>query len=129
MLRCRMQYANPLLRFLLFWAVNTLTLWIAGQIFNSVRFDGWQALLAAGLLFGIVNATLKPILVILTAPITVLTLGLFLLVINALMLLLTAWLVPGFHLYGGFWSAVLVAVFVSVFSFLINLLFGPAKPR
>ncbi len=124
-----MQHANPLLRFLLFWAVNTLTLWVAGQVFSSVRFDGWRALLVAGLLFGVVNATLKPILVILTAPITLLTLGLFLLVINALMLLLTAWLVPGFHLYGGFWRAVLVALFVSVFSFLINLLFGLSKPR
>ncbi len=124
-----MQYANPLARFLVFWAVNTLTLWVAGQVFSSVRFDGWQALLVAGLLFGIVNATLKPMLIILTAPITVLTLGLFLLVINALMLLLTVWLVPGFHLYGGFWRAVLVALFLSVFSFLVNLLFGLARPR
>ena len=124
-----MQHANPLVRFVLFWAVNTLTLWVAGQVFNSVRFDGWQALLVAGLLFGFVNATLKPILVVLTAPITVLTLGLFLLVINAVMLLLTAWLVPGFHLYGGFWRAVLVALFVWVFSFLINLLFGLSKTR
>ena len=124
-----MQHANPLVRFLLFWAGNTLTLWVAGQVFNTVRFDGWQTLLVAGLLFGIVNTTLKPILVILTAPITVLTLGLFLLVINAVMLLLTAWLVPGFHLYGGFWRAVFVALFVSVFSFLINLLFGLSKTR
>jgi len=124
-----MQQASPLVRFLLFWAVNTLTLWVAGQVFNSVRFDGWQALLVAGLLFGIVNATLKPILIILTAPITVLTLGAFLLVINAAMLMLTVWLVPGFHLYGGFWRALLVALFVSAFSFLINLLFGLSKPR
>ena len=71
---------------------------------HAVRFDSVQALLVAGLLFGIAHAMLKPILVILTLPITVLTLGLFLLVINALMLLLTAWLVPGFHL-AGFWPA------------------------
>ena len=124
-----MQRANPLLRFVLFWAVNTLTLWVAGQVFTGVRFDSWQALVVAGLLFGVVNATVKPILVILTAPITVLTLGLFLLVINALMLLLTAWLVPGFHLPGGFWHVLLVALFVSLFSFLINLLFGLNTPR
>jgi putative membrane protein len=124
-----MQRANPLVRFLLFWAVNTLSLWVAGQVFTRVRFDGWQPLLVAGLLFGIVNATLKPILVILTAPITVITLGLFLLVINALMLLLTVWLVPGFHLAGGFWHAVLVALFMSVFSFFVNLLFGLSKPQ
>jgi len=136
MLRCGMQSSNPglqrvnpLIRFLLFWAVHTLMLWVASQVFSSVRFDGWEALLVAGLLFGIVNATLKPILVILTAPITVLTLGVFLLVINALMLLLTAWLIPGFHLAGGFWQAVLVAFFMSVLSFLINLLFGLSKSR
>ncbi|HTS54554.1 MAG TPA: phage holin family protein [Burkholderiales bacterium] len=124
-----MQRANPVVRFVLFWAVNTLALWVAGQVFHSVRFDGWQALLVAGLLFGIVNATLKPILVVLTAPITVLTLGLFLLVINALMLLLTVWLVHGFHLQGGFWRAVLVALFISVFSFLVNQLFSLSRPR
>jgi putative membrane protein len=124
-----MQRANPLVRFLLFWAVNTLTLWVASQVFSSVRFEGFQALLVAGLLFGLVNATLKPVLVILTAPITVLTLGLFLLVINALMLMLTAWLVPGFHLAGGFWIAVLVALFVSLLSFLVNVLFGLSRAQ
>jgi putative membrane protein len=129
MLRCRMHRANPVVRFLLFWAVNTLSLWVAGQVFTGVRFDSWEALLAAGLLFGIVNATLKPILVILTAPITIITLGLFLVVINALMLLLTVWLVPGFQLAGGFWHAVLVALFMSVFSFFVNLLFGLSKPQ
>ena len=85
MLDCGMQRAHPLVRFLLFWAVHTLTLWVAGQVFSTVHFAGFQALLVAGLLFGLVNATVKPILVILTAPITVVTLGLFLLVINALM--------------------------------------------
>jgi len=127
MLNCGMPRANPLVRFLLFWAFHTLTLWAAGQVFSTVRFAGFQALLIAGLLFGLVNAIVKPILVILTAPITVLTLGLFLLVINALMLMLTAWLVPGFHLTGGFWHTVLVALFVSVLSFLLNLLFGLSR--
>jgi len=124
-----MQHANLLLRFVCFWTANTLTLWVAGQVFTGVHFDGWQALLVAGLLFGVVNTTLKPILVILTAPVTVLTLGLFLLVLNTLMLQLTAWLVVGFHLQGGFWHAMLVALFVSVFSFLINMLFGLSPPR
>lgn len=126
MLRCHMPNGNPLVRFLWFWAANTIVLWVAAQIFPDVRFSGWQALLVAGLLFGLVNATLKPILVILTAPITVVTLGLFLLVINALMLLFTAWLVPGFQV-GGFWRALLVALFISVFLFLVNQLFGFSK--
>jgi putative membrane protein len=121
-----MRNTNPLLRFLLFWALNTLVLWVASQIFSSVRFDSVQALIVSGLVFGLINATLKPIMVIVTLPITLLTLGLFLLVINALILMLTAWLVPGFHL-AGFANALLVAVFVSVFSFILNVMLGLKK--
>jgi putative membrane protein len=129
MLNCAMHRANPLVRFLLFWASHTAMLWAASRVFPTVHFDGMQALLVAGLLFGLVNATVKPILVILTLPITLLTLGLFLLVINALMLMLTAWLVPGFHLSGSFWNTLLVAFFVSVLSVLLNLLFGLQRAR
>jgi len=118
-----MRTTNPLLRFLLFWALNTLVLWVASQIFSSVRFDSVQALIVSGLVFGLINATLKPIMVIVTLPITLLTLGLFLLVINALILMLTAWLVPGFHL-AGFGNALLVAIFISVFSFVLNVMLG-----
>jgi len=126
MLRCAMRNTNPLLRLLLFWALNTLVLWVASQIFSSVRFDSVQALIVSGLVFGLINATLKPIMVIVTLPITLLTLGLFLLVINALILMLTAWLVPGFHL-AGFGNALLVAIFVSVFSFILNVMLGPKR--
>jgi len=126
MLRCVMRHANPVVRFILFWAVNTLVLWVTAQIFSSVRFDSVQALIIAGLLFGLINATLKPIMVIVTLPITLLTLGLFLLIINALVLMLTAWLVPGFHL-GGFWHAVLVSIFISVFSFIVTMMLGLKK--
>jgi putative membrane protein len=117
---------HPLVRFLLFWALNTLVLWVSAELFASVRFDGWSALLVSGLLFGIAHAVLKPLLVILTLPVTLVTLGLFLLVINALLLLLVAWLVPGFHL-AGFWQAVLVGLFISVFSFILNLLIRAEK--
>src|SRR5689334_25055834 len=122
-----MQNTNPILRFILFWAASTLVLWVASQLFSSVRFDSPSALLVSGLLFGLINATLKPIMVIVTMPITLLTLGLFLLVINALMLMLTAWLVRDFHLVGGFLHTILVALFVSVVSFLLNLILGLKK--
>jgi putative membrane protein len=69
---------------------------------------------------------LKPILILLTLPVTVLTLGLFLIVINALILLLVAWLVPGFHV-AGFWPAVGVGLFISVFSFLLSLVFRDSR--
>ena len=119
---------NPIMRFLLFWGLNVLVLWVAGQLFSSsLRFDSIKALIISGLLFGMAHAFVKPILLILTLPITVLTLGLFLLVINALILLLVAWLVPGFHV-AGFWPAVLVALFISIFSFLLNQLLVPRQP-
>ena len=79
-------------------------------------------------MLGIVNTFLKPMLVILTLPLSILTLGLFVLVINALMLLLVAWLVPGF-IVAGFWSGFPVAIFVSVFSFILNAMIGFNKVR
>lgn len=112
-----------MIRFLVFWGVNTLLLWVAAELFSSVHYSGPGSLLVAGLLFGIAHAVIKPILVILTLPVTVLTLGLFLLVINALILLLVAYVVPGFDVTG-FWLAVGVALFISVLSLVLNLLFG-----
>ena len=100
-----------------------LLLWVASSLFgNAVRFDSVHALILSGLLFGIAHAILKPILIVLTLPITVLTLGLFLIVINALILLL----VPGWCL-AFTWQASgpppVSALFISVFSFALSLLF------
>jgi putative membrane protein len=119
---------NPLLRFLVFWGVNTLSLWVAAALFDGISFLTVQSLFIAGLMLGIVNTFLRPALVILTLPLSILTLGLFVLVINALMLLLVAWLVPGF-VVAGFWSGFLVAIFVSIFSFIVNSLIGFNKVR
>jgi putative membrane protein len=114
---------NRFVRFIAFWFVNTLVLWVASQLFSSISFSGWRALLVSGLAFGIAQTVLKPVLVLLTLPITILTLGLFLLVINALILLLVAWLVPGFQL-AGFWHAVGIGLFVSIFSLVLDLMLG-----
>lgn len=119
---------NPLLRFLVFWGVNTLSLWVADALFDGISFATPQSLFIAGLMLGIVNTFLKPVLIILTLPLSIVTLGLFVLVINALMLLLVAWLVPGF-LVAGFWLGFLVAIFVAVFSFLVSSLIGFNKVR
>jgi putative membrane protein len=81
-------------------------------------------LLGVAVIFGLVNAIVRPILRLLTLPLVVLTLGLFLLVLNALMLLLTEWIAEQFDLafqVDGFWSAVLGALIVTVVSFLINI--------
>ena len=81
-------------------------------------------LLGVAIIFGLVNAFVRPILRLLTLPLVVLTLGLFLLVLNALMLLLTEWIAKQFDLafqVDGFWSAVLGALIVTIVSFLINI--------
>jgi putative membrane protein len=119
---------NPVVRFLVFWGVNTLSLWVADELFDGISFLTPQSLFIAGLMLGIVNTFLKPLLVVLTLPLSILTLGLFVLVINALMLLLVAWVVPGF-IVAGFWSGFLVSIFVSVFSFMLNSMIGYNKVR
>ena len=121
-----MKITNPLVRFLIFWAVNTLSLWVADDLFDGMTLQSAQSLFIAGLLLGIVNTFLRPLLVILTLPLSLVTLGLFVLVINALMLLLVAWLVPGFYI-AGFWAGFFVALFVSVFSFILKSLIGYNK--
>jgi len=110
-----------LVRFFVFWGINTLVLWVASQLLPGLAFAGPEALLLAGLAFGIVNTFLKPLLLILTLPITFITLGLFVLVLNALILFLVAWLVPGFTV-GTFWQAFFAALFISLSSFLLNLM-------
>jgi putative membrane protein len=117
---------QPLVRFLLFWGVNTLSLWVADDVFAGISFATPQSLFIAGLMLGIVNVLLKPVLVILTLPLSIITFGLFVLIINALMLLLVAWLVPGF-VVTGFWSGFVAAIFVSIFSFIVNSLIGYNK--
>jgi len=119
---------NPLVGFLIFWTVNTLSLWVADDLFEGISFATLESLIIAGLMLGVVNTFLKPLLLILTLPLSILTLGLFVLIINALMLLLVAWVVPGFSV-AGFWSGFLVAIFVSVFSFILNSLIGYNKVR
>ena len=99
-------------------------LWLAAHLLSAVRFDTEWTLLGAALLLGLVNAVVRPLLVVLTFPITVLTLGLFLLVVNAAMLGLVAWLMDGFVL-GGFGDALVASVVVSVTGWLGNWLIGP----
>lgn len=118
-----MPLSNPVARFLLFWGVNTLSLWVADEVFAGIRFATVQALFVTGLLLGLANAFVKPVLLVLTFPITVLTLGAFVLVLNALVLFAIAWMVPGFML-AGFWSGAVIALFVSILSFLINRALG-----
>jgi putative membrane protein len=94
-------------------AFAAVGLWIATYFVDGLRFDDPAALLIAGLTLGLVNAFLRPLLVVVTLPITLLTLGLWLLVINAAMVGLVAWLLPAMHV-AGFLSALATALIVSV---------------
>lgn len=109
--------------FVLRVAIVALGLWLATYLLPGLHFDTPGYLLAAALLLGIVNAIVRPIAVILTLPLTLLTLGLFLLVINAAMLGLVALLLAGFQI-SGFWTAVGGALIVSVTGWVASGLIG-----
>ena len=103
--------------------IAALGLWLATYWVSGISIDGPATLLLAGGLLGVVNAFVRPIAVILTFPFTILTLGLFLLVVNAGMLGLVALFVPGFHI-GGFWPALWGALIVSVTGWIGSALIG-----
>ena len=108
---------------LLRWLVLTGAVLVAAWLLEGIRVDGFlPALLAAGAL-GLLNAFLRPILIILTLPINVLSLGLFTFVLNGLMLKLASELIPGFAVQG-FWTAVLGALVIGIVSGLLNLFVG-----
>ena len=105
-----------MLGFLIRACIVALGLWLATVWVSGVFIDTPSTLILAGLLLGIVNSIVRPIAILLTLPMTIVTLGLFLLVINAGMVGLVAWVLPGMHI-AGFWSAFWTAVLVSVVSF------------
>lgn len=105
--------------FLLHWGITAVSLWVASHLFRGIRFASPGALIVSALLLGLANALVRPLLILLTLPLTFLTFGLFLLVINALMLLLVSALVRGFTV-SGFWTAFFASLFIAVLSFLIG---------
>ena len=110
--------------FLVHWAVMTLLLWITSHVFKGVTYSSAGALWVAALLLGLVNAVVRPILIVLTFPLTIITLGLFLLVINALMLMLVSALVKGFKV-NGFWTAFFASLFIAILSIVLNAILYP----
>ena len=102
------------------WLINALALAFTSWLVSGIWVDGVGPLFIAALVLGILNALLRPLLIVLTLPINLLTLGLFTFVINGAMLKLTSSVVTGFHVEG-FWSAVIGALVMSLFSFLLNL--------
>jgi len=108
------------MRLLVRWAVTAIAIWVAIELVPGIEHTGSAvSLFLIALVFGLVNALVRPFLTILTCPFIILTLGLFTLVINALMLGLTAWLVPSLSV-DGFWPAFLGALIISVVSGFMN---------
>ena len=97
------------------WVLNTLALFLVAHVVPNFSYRSWLSLAIAAAVLGLLNAVVRPILWFITLPITVVTLGLFLLVLNAIMLELTDWLVPGFEIDGFGW-AIVGAVVLSLVS-------------
>src|SRR6267378_2304066 len=109
--------------FLVRLLITALGLWVADQLLAGIGFDSTGALIVSALLLGVVNAVIRPIILILTLPLTVLTLGLFILIVNGISLALVAALVPGFHI-AGLWSATVGAIIVGLTSWAASAFIG-----
>ena len=110
-----------MIRLALVWLVNALALIAVAYLMPSIEVSSFGAALVAALVLGLVNAVVRPVLVLLTLPVTILTLGLFIFVLNGLLFWMVASWLEGFHV-AGFWAGVLGAIVFSVVSWLLSAL-------
>lgn len=110
---------NDIYLFFIHLGITALSLWIASFIFHGIKFANYGALTMAAFLLGLANAFIRPIIILLTIPLTVITFGFFLLVINALMMLFVSSAVPGFKV-AGFWTAFFASIFIAALSFIFG---------
>jgi putative membrane protein len=110
------------------WIILAVAIWLTAWFLPGVEVrDGMTGLALVALVFGLVNAFIRPILTILTCPLIILTLGLFTLVINALMLSLTAWLVPNLLSVSGVWTTLLASLIISLVSAVLSTIVAEDK--
>ena len=110
------------------WIISTVAVLVAAKIVPGINYDRWDDLVVAALVLGILNSVLRPLILLLSLPLLVLTLGLFTLVINAGMLYLVHLLLPGFHVVG-FWNAFFGALIISIVSLFLNTVTGSGRAR
>lgn len=122
------RFGPPFLRFLQRWLVNTVAVLVAANVVPGIQYEGWPSLLVASLVLGVLNALLRPLLLILSLPLVVFSLGLFVLVINALLLGLVGQVVGPFHVEG-FWAAFFGALVISLTTIVLNTLTGSGESR
>jgi putative membrane protein len=112
------------MRLLLHWLINAGALFVLPRIFSTIEVKSFYIALIVAAVLGLLNAVVRPILILLTLPVTLLTLGLFIFVINALLLWFVSSFVAGFHV-DGFWAAMWGAIVYSLITFILNaLVFG-----
>jgi putative membrane protein len=115
------------MKFIIRLLINAIALWaISALNIAGVHANGWQALLIGAIVLGVVNAIIKPILIVISCPLEVLTLGLFTLIINALIFYfglkyVSGWVIPGF------WSAFLASIVLTVISWILSLILGESR--
>ena len=109
------------MRILLVWLINALALIAVAYLMPSINVSSFTSALVAALVLGLVNAIIRPLLVLLTLPVTVITLGLFILVINALLFWLVGTLLDGFRVHG-FWGAFVGSILFSIVSWALSAL-------
>lgn len=118
---CRHDHYNNYMRLFLNWIVSALAIFVSAYILPGVHVASITAAFVAAVVLGIINAIVKPVLILLSLPITILTLGLFTLVIDALLILLTSAIVPGFKIDSFLWAVLFSLVLSIVNSFLHQL--------
>ena len=126
--RIQNQMSPQLKLFLQRWVINTVAVMVAANVIPGIDYGGPASLLVASLLLGIFNVILRPLLLLLSLPVVILTLGLFTWVINALLLYFVGQLVRAFHV-ADFWSALWGALIISLVSLVLNSLTGTGEQR
>ena len=120
-----MTATDTMLRFLFKWLINIIALFLVINMVAGVSVDSWESIIVAALVLGLLNAFLKPALIMLTLPFNILTLGVLTLFINGSLFYLAAKFVKGFHIVS-FWNAFWASIIFSVISFFLNVLLTPS---
>jgi putative membrane protein len=114
--------------FLLRWFVTAVAVLVAERLLPGIQCSGWGTLLGASLLLGIINAFVRPVLLLLSIPFIIVTMGLFIFVVNALLLLLVSQIIPNFQV-DGFWNAFFGSIIISLVSWILSSFFRGSDGR
>lgn len=114
--------------FLLRWFITTLSVLGATWLIPGLSYDSTGGLLGAALLLGIINALVRPVLLLLSLPFIIVTMGFFILVINALLILFVSKVIPGFHV-GGFWTALFAGIVIGLINWILSSFFRSSDGR